>query len=116
MLVDVHGKDILVSEDPSRTSSPAPATSAGPAITPTASTASTTTSTSSASAPAPVEKKPVKKVEKKVNGSLVEVDATFQAAADDLFGLLTDEKRIPMWSRAPAQVCYIRYRLPIHFR
>lgn len=26
------------------------------------------------------------------------------AAADDLFGLLTDEKRIPMWTRAPAQV------------
>lgn len=40
----------------------------------------------------------------KVNAALVEVEATFQAAADDLFSLLTDEKRIPAWSRAPAKV------------
>lgn len=26
------------------------------------------------------------------------------ASAEDLFGLMTDEKRIPSWTRAPAQV------------
>jgi activator of HSP90 ATPase len=31
-------------------------------------------------------------------------EATFMAAADDLFGLFTDERRIPSWTRAPAQV------------
>lgn len=34
----------------------------------------------------------------------MKVNATFQAAADDLFDLLTNEKKIPMWTRAPAQV------------
>ncbi|EIM89673.1 uncharacterized protein STEHIDRAFT_92092 [Stereum hirsutum FP-91666 SS1] len=98
-LVDVHGKDILVSAsaDPSRTSSPAPA----PPISTSTSTSTTTSTITAAPAPAPAPAK--KKEAKKVNGALVEVEATFQAAADDLFGLLTDEKRIPMWSRAPAQ-------------
>jgi len=36
--------------------------------------------------------------------SVVEVEATFHASADDLFSLLTDEKRIPTWSRAQAKV------------
>jgi activator of HSP90 ATPase len=40
---------------------------------------------------------------KAVNTSDVKKSATFMAAADDLFSLLTDEKRIPMWTRAPAQ-------------
>ncbi|THH16146.1 hypothetical protein EW146_g4433 [Bondarzewia mesenterica] len=85
-LVDTHGKDIIVgSSEPSRTGSPAP--------TPAAST----------SAPAP-SSAPAKKVKvQTVNAALVEVEATFQASADDLFSLLTDEKRIPMWSRAPAK-------------
>ena len=38
-----------------------------------------------------------------MNTSTVEVEATFMAAADDLFSLFTDEKRIPFWTRAPAQ-------------
>ena len=40
-----------------------------------------------------------------VNSTTVTVDATFMAAADDLFSLFTDEKRIPMWTRNAAKVC-----------
>lgn len=46
----------------------------------------------------------------KINTSTIEVEATFHASADDLFSLLTDEKRIPMWSRAPAKVSLGRQR------
>ena len=42
--------------------------------------------------------------EKAHNTTSLSVDAHFMAAADDLFGLLTDEKRIPSWTRAPAKV------------
>jgi hypothetical protein len=34
----------------------------------------------------------------------VSVEATFMASAEDLFGLLTDERRIPLWSRDAAKV------------
>ncbi|KAI0053964.1 hypothetical protein FA95DRAFT_22546 [Auriscalpium vulgare] len=83
-LVETHGKDIIVgSTEASRTASPAPAS--------TASAAGTSAQPS------------VTKAAPKVNTSKVEVEGTFQASASDLFGLLTDEKRIPMWSRAPAK-------------
>ena len=45
------------------------------------------------------------KKEKAINTSQVSVDATFAASADDLYSILTDEKRIPAWSRASAKVC-----------
>jgi activator of HSP90 ATPase len=87
-LVDTHGKDIIVgSNEPSRTSSPAPASL------PASGNSGTPGLAKKAVASSP-----------KVNTSTVEVDATFQASADDLFALLTDEKRIPTWSRAPAKV------------
>jgi activator of HSP90 ATPase len=34
----------------------------------------------------------------------VKVSSRFMASAEDLWNLFTDEGRIPMWSRAPAQV------------
>lgn len=34
----------------------------------------------------------------------VEVEAELQASADDVWGLLTEEGKIPMWSRSAAQV------------
>ncbi|KAF8998308.1 hypothetical protein BDZ89DRAFT_1148156 [Hymenopellis radicata] len=70
-MLEVHGRDLTVSTDPSRSGTPAPST---PAAAP------------SPAATAAAPPKPVKK-----------------PTADDLFGLLTDEKRIPMWTRAPAQ-------------
>lgn len=42
-----------------------------------------------------------------VNTSVVTVEASFMAAAEELFSLLTDQNRIPQWSRAPAQVRYL---------
>jgi len=50
-----------------------------------------------AAKPAPVKKAPA------VNTETVVVTGNFQASASDLFSLFTDEKRIPMWSKAPAQ-------------
>jgi len=41
--------------------------------------------------------------DKAVNTARVSVEATFMASADDLFSIFTDEKRIPMWTRAAAQ-------------
>ena len=58
------------------------------------------------------EAKPTKAEEKKVDvGSTatVEVKAELRASADDLWGLLTDESKIPMWSRAPAKVSHLDY-------
>jgi activator of HSP90 ATPase len=86
-LVDTHGKDLTISADPSRSGTPAPAA---------------TSATAAASTSAPIQPKKVEA--KAINTKTVKVDATFQASAEDLFGLLTDEKRIPMWTRAPAQV------------
>ncbi|EGN95743.1 hypothetical protein SERLA73DRAFT_60426 [Serpula lacrymans var. lacrymans S7.3] len=89
-LIDTHGKDLTVSTEASRTGTPAP------------STVPAATSTSTAAAPVPAPKSvPEKKVA--LNTSRVKAEARFMAAADDLFSLLTDEKRIPMWTRAPAQ-------------
>jgi len=87
-LIDTHGKDLTVSTDPSRSGTPAPTGTSTPA-------SETVTAAT----------KPVKKVEeaKTINTSKVTVEATFMVAADDLFGLLTDEKRIPLWTRSPAQ-------------
>lgn len=87
-LIQVHGKDLTVaSTDPSRSGTPAPQSSAASA------------STLSA-APEPA----VKKAQKATNTTTVSTEAIFMAAADDLFSLFTDEKRIPIWSRAAAKV------------
>ena len=87
-LIDTHGKDIIVgSNQPSRTGSPAPQSS-------TAVPANNIALGSTKKANSPP----------KINVSVVEVEATFHASADDLFSLLTDEKRIPMWTRASAKV------------
>ncbi|KAJ7928431.1 activator of Hsp90 ATPase [Mycena leptocephala] len=86
-LVDTHGKDLTVSGDPSRSGTPAPAAS---------------TSGGGASAAAPPAPKPAEK-KSSINTTKITVEGSFMAAADDLFGLLTDEKRIPMWTRASAQ-------------
>jgi activator of HSP90 ATPase len=91
-IIDTHAKDLTVSGDPSRTGTPVPAN------TPTTGVGA---STSQPAAPAPV--KPKVKASK-VNSTKVVVEAEFHASAHDLFGLLTDEKRIPAWTRAPAQV------------
>lgn len=87
-IIETHGKDLTVSAEPSRTGTPVQATNV-------------TSATSTTTAPAPKAKNVPKKAT--VNTSRVEVEATFQASADDLFSIFTDEKRIPAWTRAPAQ-------------
>jgi activator of HSP90 ATPase len=90
-LIDTHGKDIIVGpNETSRTSSPAPPPLSAPA--------------GGASGGA----KKVVAPSQRINTSVVNVEATFRASADDLFSLLTDEKRIPTWSHASAKVCFWR--------
>ena len=91
-IVDTHGKDLTVSTDPSRSGTPA-----------NASTPSVLATASAQPAKAAPAVKPVKN--ESLNTTRVSVTAIFMAAADDLFDLLTNENRIPMWTRAPAQVC-----------
>jgi len=91
-IVDTHGKDLTVSTDPSRSGTPAPAAS-------TSNGTGASVPATAAPAPQPAEKKK----KSNINTTSITVEGSFMAAADDLFGLLTDEKRIPMWSRAPAQ-------------
>ena len=93
-IIEAHGKDLTVSSEPSRTGTPVQvinATSTTTAVTPT---------------PKSVAKNPPPKP-KTVNTSTVEVEATFMAAADELFSLFTDEGRIPIWTRAPAKASLI---------
>ena len=103
-IIETHGRDLTVSTEPSRTGTPVPAINANSA---------NPTATTTAPAPKPVAKSsPPKRAT--VNTSTVEVEATFMAAAHDLFSLFTDEKRIPAWTRGPAQVslifgAYIRF-------
>ncbi|WRT66256.1 uncharacterized protein IL334_003209 [Kwoniella shivajii] len=62
-------------------------------------------------APAPpakaveVEKRTETESKKDVGKTVtVEAKADLQASADDLWGLLTDEKKVPMWSRSAAKI------------
>jgi activator of HSP90 ATPase len=87
-IIDTHGKDLTVSNEPSRTGTPIPAAQADK---PAASVARSALS------------QPIRSgTSEKVNTTTVKASAIFQASADDLFSLLTDESRIPSWTRAPA--------------
>lgn len=94
-LLDTHGKDVIVSGTPddSRTGTPAPPAVAAPEAPKTSTPASATKATNSTS-----------KSKKAINTGTVRVQGQFMASADDLFSILTNEARIPAWSRAPAQV------------
>ncbi|KAF7298001.1 Aha1-N domain-containing protein [Mycena chlorophos] len=89
-IIETHGKDVTVSAEPSRSATPA-AGSAAPAA------------PASSETPAAAVVPPKQEKKSKINTTKITVESTFMAAADDLFGLLTDEKRIPAWTRAPAQ-------------
>ena len=90
-IVEVHGKDVYIGGTGSGTSTPSVVSAPSPA--PAASSASASAKASSA---------PVKKTSKPANTSTITVESSFQASADDLFNLLTDEKRIPAWTRNAA--------------
>ena len=94
-ILDTHGKDVIVSGTPddSRSGTPAPSAVVAPEAPKT-------------STPVPATKatNPTSTSKKTVNTGTVRVEGRFMASADDLFTLLTNEARIPAWSRAPAQV------------
>lgn len=90
-IIETHGKDLTVSTESSRTGTPIQTA-----------TGVSGSRMNNTAAPSP----PVKSAEvAAINTTTITVDATFMASADDLFSILTDENRIPMWSRAPAKVC-----------
>ena len=90
-ITEKHGKDLTVSGAPSRTGTPAPT-----------SVPVTASGSTAPSVPAPAE--PATAAKTALNTSKIVKEATFMAAADDLFGLLTDQQRIPSWTRARAEV------------
>ncbi|KAI0034027.1 activator of Hsp90 ATPase [Vararia minispora EC-137] len=83
-LIETHGREMIVGDDPSRGGTPVPEAQTVPSV---------------------KQESAVKQKTKEdvVNTGVVEVEATFAASAADLFSILTDEKRIPAWSRAAAK-------------
>ncbi|THH11986.1 hypothetical protein EW145_g274 [Phellinidium pouzarii] len=86
-LIETHGKDLQIaaSAEPSRTATPTPASSSSLGV--------------NVSAPPKV----VKQEKKALNTSTISVDASFMVSAEDLYQMLTDQNKIPMWTRAAAQ-------------
>ena len=98
-IIDTHGKDLTVSAQAYRQGTPAPSASASGSV-----------AAGKPATDAALKKKAdgpgvARGASKATNTTTVTVEANFMAAADDLFSLLTDEKRIPQWTRAPAKVC-----------
>jgi len=93
-IVDTHGRDILITPTGSGSATPSAAVSSGPTVTPAAVAAATSTTNVS---PAPGSKST-----KVFNSSVVRVEAQFMVSGEDLFSFLTDESKIPLWSRSPA--------------
>jgi activator of HSP90 ATPase len=92
-MLDTHGKDLLVQGGASQAGVVANTTTASSISAPGPGPSAT------AAAAAPSPKVPANK---SAHTAVVRASATFMAAADDLFSLLTDAARIPMWTRAPA--------------
>ncbi|PFH51683.1 hypothetical protein AMATHDRAFT_58444 [Amanita thiersii Skay4041] len=92
-IIDIHGKDLTVSAEPSRSATPAQG----------ASSTSSTSNAFKASTVAMGNSRPMERKDVNLNTTNVTVEANFQASADDLYSLLTDERRIPAWTRAPAK-------------
>ena len=91
VLMATHGKDITISASPSQE----PSRSNTPAIPGSAATETLPTAHKDTG---------LKAKGKQANTTTLTVDASFMASADDLFSMLTDEKRIPQWSRNSAMV------------
>lgn len=99
-LIDAHAKDLGHDATPSTsgTSTPAVASAAAAAPTP-------------AVAAAAAKKEPAKV---STSSSDVRVSSQLAASIQDLWDLLTNPAKIPMWTRAPAQVSAISHIGRIH--
>ena len=93
-MLDTHGQDLLAHEGDSAPSSGATT----PAVVPSKSTTATP-SLPSVKATAPTSVSSLS-----FNTSTVKVEGEFQCSAEDLFDFLTNPKKIPLWSRNPAQM------------
>lgn len=92
-MIETHGKDILAAaEDAANASSGATTPSAPSAPTQTGPTKPATAAGGAANEA------------KTVNSTTVKVEDEFQVTAEDLFELLTNEQKIPMWTRNPAKM------------
>ncbi|KAF8912144.1 activator of Hsp90 ATPase [Gymnopilus junonius] len=98
-MLETHGRDLTVSAEPSRATTPSQASKPTQSAAAAAAAAAPVAATSASFAP--VKSKAEQKGH--VNTTTVVVEADFRASAEDLFNLLTDEKRIPSWTRAPAK-------------
>jgi len=105
-LIETHAKDLGHEDSPSGPSSGAatPTTASGSAPTPAAPTA-TTSAKPAAPAPAAKPSAPVRSTGLSTSTSASDVRVTLDLpmARDDLWDLLTNPARIPMWSRSAAQ-------------
>ncbi|GAC98414.1 hypothetical protein PHSY_006008 [Pseudozyma hubeiensis SY62] len=95
-LIDAHAKD-LGHDSPAST--PGAATPTTAATTSTSASAASTTLSSSAAAPASKQSKATVST----SSSDVRVSSELAISTQDLWDLLTNPSRIPMWTRAPAQ-------------
>jgi activator of HSP90 ATPase len=100
-LIDTHAKDLTViaGEDGTPSGSGAVTPARQPVSTASKATAISSTSklaSSAAAVPKSATPKPSTETQK--------VSSHFQASAQDLWDMLTDERRMPLWSQAPAQV------------
>ncbi|KAG8814686.1 hypothetical protein FRC17_001007 [Serendipita sp. 399] len=103
-ILEAHGKDLTVVPSESNTPGGGSGT-ATPALVP-ASTSTNSKSTSTSTSKATAKSVKTTNV---INTATVKVSSRFMASADDLFTLLTDEARIPTWSRASAQSSLGKY-------
>lgn len=95
-LIDTHGKDItVVVSDNGTPSGSGTTTPAIPSTKASAPAKSTPTATKSSNP------RPTGSV--KVSSQTQRVSGNFQASAQDLWDMLTNERRMPIWSQAPAQ-------------
>lgn len=99
-MIDTHGKDLLAAAENDGSSTPGG--SASGASTPAAAPAASTTG---AAAAAPAQAASEKKAApRSVKTAKVRTQGDFMISAEDLFDLLTNEQKVPSWSRNKATI------------
>ncbi|KAM0753653.1 activator of Hsp90 ATPase [Meredithblackwellia eburnea MCA 4105] len=91
-IIDTHGKDLLSEEGDSSAPGSGASTPSGPGPAKSTSSVPAASTTTGTKAPAPF------------NTAVVKAEAEYACTADDLFDFLTNQDKIPMWSRNPAKM------------
>lgn len=100
-IVDVHGPGFYKENGLSPAGTPTDSGTSTPQPNP----ANLQTKSAPTTAPVPVEDPSTKSSkENVVNTSHLRIDGQFMSSASDLFDILTDETKIPMWTRNPAKM------------